>query len=333
MNNAVLRVGIAGVAHGHAHSYIAETRLIAGASVAGVWDPDAARAQAFATHYQVPVFADLDALLQACDTLMIAAENAHHHAIVMAAAAVRKPTLCEKPLATTVADAHAMVQAFAAAQVQLGTAFPVRYSPAVRRLRDTVQGGSLGQTLMVRATNRGTYPGGWFGDPLLAGGGAVMDHTVHVTDLVRWIWQQEVVEVYAEAATRLHDIPVDDCGLMFLTLADGMVVSLDASWSRPAESYPTWGDVTMEVTAQHGIVNLDVFGPRVELYQKTTGRGQWVGHGVNFDGLMIADWLAAVRHDRPAPISGVDGLRAVQVVDAAYRSAASHLPEAIIDIG
>jgi predicted dehydrogenase len=71
--------------------------------------------------------------------------------------------------------------------------------------------------------------------------------------------QQEVTEVYAEAATRLHDVPVDDCGLMLLTLADGMVVSLDASWSRPAESYPTWGDVTMEVTAQHGIVNLDVF--------------------------------------------------------------------------
>jgi predicted dehydrogenase len=87
----------------------------------------------------------------------------------------------------------------------------------------------------------------------------------------------------------------------------------------------------MEVTAQHGIVNLDVFGPRVELYQKTTGRGHWVGHGVNFDGLMIADWLAAVRHDRPAPISGVDGLRAVQVVDAAYRSAASHQPEAVVD--
>jgi predicted dehydrogenase len=52
---------------------------------------------------------------------------------------------------------------------------------------------------------------------------------------------------------------------------------------------------------------------------------------VNFDGLMIADWLAAVRHDRPAPISGVDGLRAVQVVDAAYRSAASHQPEAVVD--
>lgn len=329
MSQAILRVGIAGVAHGHAHSYVAETHLIAGAIVAGVWDPDATRAQAFASHYQVPLFAELETLLQACDTLLIAAENSHHHAIAMAAAAVNKPTLCEKPLATTVADARAMVQAFATANVQLGTAFPVRYSPAVRRLRDTVQRGSLGQTLMVRATNRGTYPGGWFGDLHLAGGGAVMDHTVHVTDLVRWIWQQEVVEVYAEVATRLHDIAVDDCGLMLLTLADGMVVSLDASWSRPTGSYPTWGDVTMEVTAQNGIVNLDVFGPRVELYQKTTGRGQWIGHGVNLDGLLIADWLAAVRHDRPAPISGVDGLRAVQVVAAAYRSAVSHLPELV----
>jgi predicted dehydrogenase len=65
---------------------------------------------------------NINALLQACDTLMIAAENVHHHPIAMAAAVAGKPTLCEKPLATTVADAQARWCAFAAAKVQLGTA-------------------------------------------------------------------------------------------------------------------------------------------------------------------------------------------------------------------
>jgi predicted dehydrogenase len=271
----------------------------------------------------------LSDLLAACDTLMIAAENTQHHPIALQAAAARIPTLCEKPLATTLADAQAMVDAFARAGVALGTAFPVRYSPAVMRLRDTISAGSLGQTLMVRATNRGTYPGGWFGDPTWSGGGALMDHTVHVADLVRWIWGREIVAVYAEGATRLHDIPVDDVGMLLLTLDDGMIVSLDPSWSRPAGVYPTWGDVTMEVTTVNGIVNLDVFGPHVDVFQQSTGRYQWAGHGVNFDAAMIADWIAALRNGTAAPISGVDGLRAVAVVDAAYRSMHSHRPEEV----
>lgn len=327
--NSTIRIGIAGVGHGHAHSYVAAGKEMAGVSVAGVYDHDATRGQAFAAHYGIPWYPVLADLLAVSDTLMIAAENVYHHPIALQAAAARIPTLCEKPLATTVADANAMVAAFAAAGVQLGTAFPVRYSPAVQRLRDSVRSGALGETLMVRATNRGTYPGGWFGDPVLAGGGAIMDHTVHVTDLVRWIWDAEVVEVYAEGGTCLHDIPVDDVGMLLLTLENGVIVSLDPSWSRPAGVYPTWGDVTMEVTAMHGVVQLDAFGPHVDWYQKSAQRVHWVGHGINFDADMISDWISAVRSGAPAPISGVDGLRAVAVVDAAYRSVRSHKPERV----
>lgn len=329
MNPTTIRIGIAGVAHGHAHSYASAGNALPGVQVVGVHDHDHARGKAFATQYGIPFFESLDTLLGVCDTLMIAAENSYHHPFALQAATACIPTLCEKPLATTVAHAREMVDAFADAGVQLGTAFPVRYSPAVRRLRDSVTGGSLGATLMVRATNRGTYPGGWFGDPDLAGGGAIMDHTVHVTDLVRWIWGREVVEVYAEGGTALHDIPVDDVGMLLLTLDDGMVVSLDPSWSRPAGVYPTWGDVTMEVTTQNGIVNLDAFGPHVDLYQKSSGQVRWVGYGVNFDALMIADWIEAVRTGAPAPISGIDGLRAVEVVAAAYRSTRTHAPERV----
>ncbi len=330
MTPAPLRIGIAGVAHVHAAGYIHESHRAANATLVGLWDADATRAYAVATHHATQAFASLDDLLGSIDTLMIAGDNAMHYPVTLEAARRGIPTLCEKPLATNAADARAMVDAFTQANIQLGTAFPVRYSPAVRRLRDTIQSGSLGDTLMIRATNRGTFPGGWFGDKALAGGGAVMDHTVHVADLLRWIWQRECVEVYAEAATRHYDIPVDDCGMLLMTMQGGMFVSLDPSWSRPNNSYPTWGDVTMEITAMNGIINLDVFGQHVTHYDNSAGRGRWVGYGINLDALMIADWLDAVRHDKPAPISGVDGLRTVQIVEAAYRSAQSHQPEPVV---
>jgi predicted dehydrogenase len=238
--------------------------------------------------------------------------------------------LCEKPLATTVADARAMIDACARAGVLLGTAFPVRYADALRRLRAAVQVGTLGETLMIRATNQGTYHGSWFGDPALAGGGALMDHIVHVADLLRWIWGREFREVYAEAATRHHDLPVEDCGMLLITLDGGLTASLDPSWSFPVRAWPTWGGLTIEVTGTAGVATVNPFAQSLEVFGNTRVRAEWRAWGDNLDKLMLEDWLRAVRSGGPAPISGEDGLRALELVLAAYQSAQTHEPVSVI---
>ncbi len=329
MSQTALRVGIASFAHGHANSYAAALQALPEAALVGVWDDQQQRGVQAAARYETVFHNDLDALLAKCDALIVAAENARHHDLVLRAAAAGVHVLCEKPLATNAAAARAMVAACDSANVRLGTAFPVRYSPAVRRLREIVLAGALGQTLMVRATNRGTYPGGWFGDPALAGGGALMDHIVHVADLLRWIWGSEFRTVYAEVATRYYELPVDDCGIVLITMENGVVVSLDPSWSRPAQSFPTWGDVTMEVTGTQGISSIDVFAQNVEMYSNRHIRARLVPWGDDFDRLMIRDWLAALQAGKPAPITGEDGLRAVELVERAYQSARTHQPVAV----
>ena len=326
MAATTLCVGIASFAHVHAPAYARALGEIAGISLAGLWDDDPARGQRAAGDFGTRFYAQLNDLLAMVDTLIVAAENTRHKDLVIAAAAAGVHVLCEKPLATTLADGQAMIDACAAAGVTLGTAFPVRYSESVRRLRAAVQNGALGETLVIRATNRGTYPGGWFGDPALAGGGALMDHVVHVADLLRWIWQREFAEVYAEAATRHHDLMVDDCGLLLITLEGGTIASLDPSWSRPAQAFPTWGDVTMEVTGTAGVAYLDVFAQNVELFSNQRVRAQWLNWGDNLDRLMLEDWLRAIRSGAPAPISGEDGLRALELALGAYRSAQTHTP-------
>lgn len=329
MSTSPLRVGLASCAHVHATAYLAALRELPDATLAGIWDDVPERGQRLAAEYGAPFYPELGTLLAGVDTVVVASENARHRALVEAAAAAGVPVLCEKPLATTLADARAMVQACAAAGVALGTAFPVRYSAAVRGLRDAVRGGTLGETLVVRATNRGAFPGGWFGDPALAGGGALMDHTVHVADLLRWIWGREFAEVYAEAATRHHAIAVDDCGLLLIKMEGGLVVSLDPSWSRPVKAWPTWGDVTLEVTGTLGTAFVDVFAQNVELFSNERGRARWLGWGDDLDRLMLADWIASVRAGTPPPISGEDGLRASELAFAAYRSASAHEPVAL----
>lgn len=67
-----------------------------------------------------------------------------------------------------------------------------------RRVKQALEQGQTGEVLAIKGTNHGRMPGGWFTDPDLAGGGAVLDHTVHVADLIRWLLGKEFTSVYAE---------------------------------------------------------------------------------------------------------------------------------------
>src|SRR5262245_57778392 len=143
MAETALRVGIASFAHVHAPAYASALREIPGANFVGIWDDHADRGAANAATHDTHFYARLDELLVAVDTWIAPSETPRHKELVLAAAAAGVHVLCEKPLATTIADARAMIDACAAAGVKLGTAFPVRYSDAVRGLRDAIHTGML----------------------------------------------------------------------------------------------------------------------------------------------------------------------------------------------
>ena len=90
-----------------------------------------------------------------------------------------------------------------------------------------------------------------------------MDHTVHLADLVRWIFQTEVREVYCELDRRFHDIPTEDCGLLTLELTNGAFMTIDPSWSRP-DSFYTWGDLYMHVVGTDMAAEVDLMRQSLE---------------------------------------------------------------------
>ncbi len=324
-NNEPLRVGVLGVAHLHADSYAAQLAALGDAVLVGVWDADSDRANRKAAQYQTGAFTDRDALLAASDAVVVCSENVHHRALTEAAAQAGKHVLCEKPLATTPDDAHAMIEACQSAGVQLMTAFPCRFSPPFQSLQSAVANGELGEVLALRGTNRGKCPGGWFIDKALSGGGAVMDHTVHVTDLLRALLNAEVAEVYCESGNGILHGDFDDTGFLTLTFENGVWATLDASWSRP-QTFPTWGDVTLGVTGTGGVIEMEMFAQESVRYNDASGRIAYEGWGSSIDAGMVASWVAALRTGSPVPVTGEDGLRAVEVVEAAYESARTHQP-------
>lgn len=324
----MVKIGILSAAHLHADSYAAQLGALPKAALVGLWDDDPARLQAKAAEYGCDAYADRDALLAKCDAVVICAENVKHRALTEAAAQAGKHILCEKPLATTPEDARAMVDVCTAAGVQLMTAFPCRFSPAFGQVLSAVRGGELGEILAVRGTNHGQCPGGWFTDPALSGGGTVTDHAVHVTDLLRVLLADEVATVYCETGNGLLHGDFEDTGFLALNFEKGVFGTLDASWSRP-KSFPTWGDVTLGVTGTKGVIEMDLFAQESVLYSDRSGRVSYEGWGSNIDRGMVAAFVHAVETGQPVPITGEDGLRAVEVVAAAYESARTHQPAAV----
>jgi predicted dehydrogenase len=135
-----------------------------------------------------------------------------------------------------------------------------------------------------------------------------------------------VSEVFAEVGyNRFTPAPaiddaIDDAGLLSFKLSNGVYGTLDTSWSRPA-SYPTWGDVKLEILGEKGMVGVDAFAQKLSLSSNSAGRTQWVGWGSDMDQGLIADFLGVVRGQHPPSITGEDGLAALAVALAAYQSA------------
>ena len=326
-----LRVGLLSFAHVHAPALAGTLRALGQVEFTGIHDEDPVRGRAAAKEHGSRWHETLDGLLAASEAVVIASTNFDHRRYTEAAAAKGVHVLSEKPLATTVADGRAMIDACRRAGVQLGVAFPVRSSPAVIALREAIAGGVLGRIRAVRATNPGQYPGLWFGDKHLAGGGAVMDHTVHAADVIRWLVSDEFARVQAELGTFIYGLEVEDCGILTCDLAGGAFASIDCSWSRP-QTFPTWGGVTLHVVGDKGTVDVDVFRQALTHYDDTAGRARLVGWGDDLTARTVADFVDAILAGRDVPIDGEDGLRALEVAIAAYRSAETKRPVAISDL-
>jgi len=324
-----MKIGLISLAHPHGLSYLMSLKSLPDAEITGIADDDEARVRHWAEQFGIPYDGELlgvpfvgdyrELLKQDIDAVIVTSENAKHREHVLAAARAGKHVLCEKPLATNAKDAQEMIDVCQENGVLLSTAFPVRFCTSVATAKQVVESGQLGQIYAIKSTNHGTIPGDWFVDRVLAGGGAVTDHTVHLVDVMRWMMGAEVATVYAESNTRFGDDPIDDCGIVTIEFDNGVFATIDCSWSRSSKSYPTWGDVTMEILGSDGILHVDAFNQKVNVYSDTLGT-KWENWGDNMDAGLIADFVASVREGRQPLVSGLDGLRATEVVEAAYEA-------------
>ncbi|MYW63376.1 Gfo/Idh/MocA family oxidoreductase [Streptomyces sp. SID8379] len=328
-----MKVGVLSFAHVHAGGFARGLAAMDGVEVLAA-DPDTdlaapgeLRGKEFAARIGVNYVDTYEELFAwGPDKVVVCAENVRHRPLVELAAAHGVDVLCEKPLATTPEDGAAMVEACRAAGVRLAVAHPVRFSPAYLAVREAVRAGTAGEILTVSGANNGYMPGArrrWFVDPELAGGGALMDHTVHVVDLLDDLFEaSEVTSVYAQTNNILYeavgDVPVETAGLLTLTYANGAVLTLDCSWSQPRH-HPAWGGLSMQVVGDRAILEMDAFDQKVHGFSESSRAAMELPYGVDLDGLMLRAFLFG---EGPIDVTdGAAGLRALRIVSAAYESA------------
>jgi predicted dehydrogenase len=332
MSRKPVGVAILGAAHmGHAWAYSRALTASPNAHVVGLHDPEPAHTRWIRQDFGVPLAGDAEALLASpeVDAVLVCGANDEHRVQVELAAAHGKHVLCEKPIATTAQDAEAMVAACAAARVQLHVAFVSRFLPLVERARTAVRDGRLGELIGLVGANRGrpplppAYPG-WITDPVAAGGGALIDHFVHVVDVMRHVSGLEVAEVSAEAGSLLWNLDVDDVAVVLLRWENGAVGSVDPSWSVPAD-HPYDYDFSLRLVGTEGSLEITDGAEALNVVSTRDGgpRGlRRASFAEDADRAMIEAFLASVRAgviEDPCA-TGQDGVRALDVALAGYRS-------------
>jgi predicted dehydrogenase len=329
-----MKIGILSFAHHHGEAYIANLRQIENVELLGVADDDLERGQKLAKQHEARFFPSNEDLLEdKPDCVIICTENNRHRLLVEMAASCGVHVLCEKPIATTFEDARAIVDVCEQAGVLLMTAFPMRFSAPLLEIKSRLDNGDFGDVYCFNATNQGELPTkhrAWFVGMELAGGGAIMDHTVHLVDIMRWFLGSEVETIYARGNRIFHadEVQVETGALEMLTFSNKVFATIDASWSRPPY-WPTWGGLTFEMVTQRGAVLLDAFRQNLNIYSSDAQRAQWAYWGSDMNQAMVNEFATAIANNRTPKVTGLDGLRAVEVTLAAYESLQSGRTERV----
>lgn len=315
-----LRIGVVSFEHMHAQSYTQELVKYPEVTLVGIADEDEKRGKEMAATFKTNYYQGYESLLeQQLDGVVICTNNRDHAKVSIAAAKKGIHILVEKPFATTIADAHAMLEVAREANVQIMNAFPMRFNPNVIAAKKKIDAGLIGQVLTITSINHGKIPGGWFIDPALSGGGAVMDHTVHLGDLIRWFTGSEIKSVFCESGELLHHKGIDDTGLVMIELNNGVSASIDCSWAHHT-NYPIWAQVDMQIIGTKGVIELKAFAQVLHLDDQANQRFEDIGWNESGDEGLIKEFVQVCATAKTPLVTGLDGLRALEIALASYES-------------
>jgi predicted dehydrogenase len=242
--SADLRVGAVGMGIGHLHLLC--WLGVRGASAVAVADTDDDRRNGAAMAWNLPAVETLDELLDlGVDIVDLCTPPAGHEEQILRCLDAGVHVICEKPLVGSVAACDRLAGAVAAAEARAGARLmPIqqyRFGDGAARARALVEADITGRLFTASAStwwrrDRDHYDESpWRGTWGSALGGTVVNHAIHIHDLLTWIGGP-LVELQAQMATRVNDTDTEDCAVAIGRTADGGLVTLNATTGAATES-------------------------------------------------------------------------------------------------
>lgn len=294
---------------------------------------DMGSAQASAKQYNIPLAFDSAEDLCRCDevdAVLVTTPNSCHLQDVLLALKHGKPVLCEKPMGMDADECRQMTEAAQQAGLLLGVAQVFRFENSTARLRARIAGGEIGTPVFARSEF--SYPGRehprkWLTDAKLSGGGPIADVGVHCIDALRYVLQDEVVEVTARGYADQDSGDVEAAAVLSLRFARGTLGSVMVS---TRVEYRTPMEIVGDEGALRGNDVLNVERP-IQLQRLKGGKVIETEEVTNYEAYaQQVDAFAAALEDRvPFPVPGEEGWKNQIILDAAYRSLKSGKAEEI----
>lgn len=321
----VVGAGRAGLVH--ARNY---RQNVPGASLVAIVDANLDLAKRAARALEIDLyFTSLQEALEGTsfEAVCIATPTFTHREVATAAAKEGKHIFCEKPMALTVGEAEAMIEAARAAKVVLQIGFMRRFDPAFRVAKERIEGGEIGSPMLVRSLTRGPgLPPRWACD-LRTSNGMLAEVNSHDFDTIRWLAESEFERVYAEANTlKCFDLKEEfpnfyDNAIVSLRLKNGTLGIIEGSC--PAD----YGyDARAEVLGSEGVILIgELQDTAVVSCTKSTGlvAPNFPGWRERFREAYIAEarhFVECIIKEEEPMATGEDGKRALEGVLAANRS-------------
>jgi predicted dehydrogenase len=324
----------------HAGSYLPELVAMSDIAVLGIVEegnaPEWAHADArtLGDRHGIPVTRDVDAALarEDVDLVLVCAEPTRHARLAMAALDAGKHVLLDKPFATTLDDATALLHRARAAAGRL-TMMHRLFSPQIVRARAAIDAGHIGLPLSLdmewlasdglsgEAVERAEF----VTDTALSGGGELMNFLTYPITTIRHLTGAEIRSVYAEAGTFFFDqhtaAGVEDLGMLSLELEHGIVATITVGRVPQAPSHAAVSS-TLRVIGSHGHLAIDESQPVLDVWQRKERRGRRIGGdaGLRAVQAVLRTFVDDIRMDRTPRLTASDGWATVAAIDAAYRS-------------
>jgi predicted dehydrogenase len=342
-----LSVGIIGLRHLHPRSYMPVFKAAKEFDVVAAAESDAAVLNEFARDFPVRSYRDWRAMLEAerLDLAVVFLPHRECPEAVIACAEHGVNVLVEKPMAADADSLAGAIRAAHAARVVLSSPYVWRYHPVARAMKRYVADGTLGRIVgcegRCAAGRLDRYIEGhaeWMLSKSASGGGPMYNLGVHWIDLYRWLLDDEVVEVCGKNVKVNEQYDIEDNSFAILTFSRGTVLALDISYTVP-NSYPSGRDLYLALRGTSGVLSwspsFEGVHERLFVCSDAPAFGSAGGREVDFElppqpgyaGASTVEFLSdlarAIRTGSAPAITGEDGLRALEVVEAIYQSAES----------